>query len=188
VGPIKVPESLDDEQVLFLSDVLPTGYMAAENCNIQPGDTVAVWGCGPVGLFSIASARLLGADRVIAIDRFPERLRKARQAGAETLNYESTDILTEGPEPDGLGAALTAERASAVNAAVAKLPERYRVPLALVYYADADYSEIASQLGLTRTHVGVLLCRAKQLLRRSLADVGLDARVGGREALAEGSP
>ncbi len=94
VGPIKVPDSLADEQVLFLSDVLPTGYMAAENCNIQPGDTVAVWGCGPVGLFSIVSARLLGADRVIAIDRFPERLRKARTAGAETLNYESTDVLT----------------------------------------------------------------------------------------------
>jgi threonine dehydrogenase-like Zn-dependent dehydrogenase len=94
VGPIKVPQSLSDEQVLFLSDILPTGYMAAENCEIEPGDTVAVWGCGPVGLFSIASARLLGAGRVIAIDRFPERLRKAREAGAETLNYESTDILT----------------------------------------------------------------------------------------------
>jgi threonine dehydrogenase-like Zn-dependent dehydrogenase len=93
VGPIKVPASLTDEQVLFLSDVFPTGYMAAENCDIQPGDTVAVWGCGPVGLFSIASARLLGAGRVIAIDRFPERLRKAQEAGAETLNYESTDVL-----------------------------------------------------------------------------------------------
>jgi threonine dehydrogenase-like Zn-dependent dehydrogenase len=93
VGPIKVPSSLSDDQVLFLSDVFPTGYMAAENCNIQPGDTVAVWGCGPVGLFSIASAKLLGAGRVIAIDRFPERLEKAREAGAETLNYESTDVL-----------------------------------------------------------------------------------------------
>jgi threonine dehydrogenase-like Zn-dependent dehydrogenase len=93
VGPIKVPSSLSDEQVLFLSDVFPTGYMAAENCNIQPGDTIAVWGCGPVGLFSIASAKLLGADRVIAIDRFPERLQKAREAGAETLNYESIDVL-----------------------------------------------------------------------------------------------
>jgi threonine dehydrogenase-like Zn-dependent dehydrogenase len=93
VGPIKVPASLTDEQVLFLSDIFPTGYMAAENCDIQPGDTVAVWGCGPVGLFSIASARLLGAARVIAIDRFPERLQKAREAGAETLDYESTDVL-----------------------------------------------------------------------------------------------
>ena len=93
IGPIKVPSTLSDEQVLFLSDIFPTGYMAAENCNIQPGDTVAVWGCGPVGLFSIASAKLLGATRVIAIDRFPERLRKAREAGAETLDYESTDVL-----------------------------------------------------------------------------------------------
>ena len=93
IGPIKVPSSLSDEQVLFLSDVFPTGYMAAENCNIQPGDTIAVWGCGPVGLFSIASAKLLGAGRVIAIDRFPERLQKAREAGAETINYESTDVL-----------------------------------------------------------------------------------------------
>ncbi|HEX7113990.1 MAG TPA: zinc-dependent alcohol dehydrogenase [Steroidobacter sp.] len=93
VGPLKVPESLSDEQVLFLSDVLPTGYMAAGSCNIQPGDTVAVWGCGPVGLFAIQSALLLGADRVIAIDRFPERLRKARLLGAETVDYESTDVL-----------------------------------------------------------------------------------------------
>jgi threonine dehydrogenase-like Zn-dependent dehydrogenase len=106
VGPVKVPPHLTDEQVLFLSDILPTGYMAAENCSIQPGDTIAVWGCGPVGLFSIASARLLGAGRVIAIDRFPERLHKAESIGAETLNYESTDIqdalkdMTGGRGPD----------------------------------------------------------------------------------------
>src|SRR4051812_2255581 len=75
VGPIKIENGLTDEQVLFLSDIFPTGYMAAENCNIQPGDTIAVWGCGPVGLFAISSAYLLGAERVIAIDRFPERLR-----------------------------------------------------------------------------------------------------------------
>jgi threonine dehydrogenase-like Zn-dependent dehydrogenase len=101
VGPIKVPDTLTDEQVLFLSDVLPTGYMAAENCDIDEGDTVAVWGCGPVGLFAIASARLLGAGRIIAIDRFPERLRKAREAGAETLNYESTDVLSALKEMTG---------------------------------------------------------------------------------------
>lgn len=106
IGPIKVPDTLTDEQVLFLSDVLPTGYMAAENCEIQGGDTVAVWGCGPVGLFAIASAMLLGAAQVIAIDRFPERLRKARSIGAVTLNYESTDVqealrdLTGGRGPD----------------------------------------------------------------------------------------
>jgi threonine dehydrogenase-like Zn-dependent dehydrogenase len=86
VGPIKVPSTLADEQVLFLSDILPTGYMAAENCNIQAGDTIAVWGCGPVGQLSILSAKLLGAERVVAIDRFEERLRMARdQAGADCV-------------------------------------------------------------------------------------------------------
>lgn len=94
VGPLKVPDTLEDEQVLFLTDVLPTGYMAAENCEIQAGDTIAVWGCGPVGLFAVQSAKLLGAGRVIAIDRFPERLRKAQEAGAEViLNYEEVDVL-----------------------------------------------------------------------------------------------
>jgi threonine dehydrogenase-like Zn-dependent dehydrogenase len=93
VGPIKIPDTLSDEQVLFLSDILPTGYMAAENCNIQQGDTVAVWGCGPVGLFAIKSAQLLGANRVVAIDRFPERLRLAERAGAEVINYEENDVL-----------------------------------------------------------------------------------------------
>lgn len=94
VGPIKVPDHLTDEQVLFLSDIFPTGYMAAENCSIKPGDTIAVWGCGPVGLLAIASAYLLGAERVIAIDRFPERLRKAReQCNADTLDYEQVDVL-----------------------------------------------------------------------------------------------
>lgn len=94
VGPIKIENGLSDEQVLFLSDILPTGYMAAENCSIEPGDTVAVWGCGPVGQFAIASAFLLGAERVIAIDRFPERLRLAREhSGAETLNYEEVSLM-----------------------------------------------------------------------------------------------
>jgi threonine dehydrogenase-like Zn-dependent dehydrogenase len=93
VDHIKVPEDLPDEKVLFLSDILPTGYMAAEQCNIQPGDTVAVWGCGPVGLFAIASAYMLGAERVIGIDRFEYRLRKAHdEAGAETINYEDVDV------------------------------------------------------------------------------------------------
>ncbi|MBV9742143.1 MAG: glutathione-dependent formaldehyde dehydrogenase [Acidobacteriia bacterium] len=94
VGPIKIESGLTDDQVLFLSDIYPTGYMAAEACDIQPGDTIAVWGCGPVGLFAIKSAFLLGAERVIGIDRFPERLRMAReQCGAEILNYEDADVL-----------------------------------------------------------------------------------------------
>jgi threonine dehydrogenase-like Zn-dependent dehydrogenase len=93
VGTIKVPNGLSDEQVLFLSDIFPTGYMAAENCDLKPGDTVAVWGCGPVGQFTIRSCFLLGADRVIAIDRLPERLRMAEQGGAETINYEEDDVF-----------------------------------------------------------------------------------------------
>jgi threonine dehydrogenase-like Zn-dependent dehydrogenase len=107
VGPIKIPADLSDDQVLFLSDILPTGYMAAENCNIQPGDTVAVWGCGPVGLFAIKSAFLLGAERVIAIDRVPERLRLAETfGGAEVLNFEEIEVgealkeMTGGYGPD----------------------------------------------------------------------------------------
>jgi threonine dehydrogenase-like Zn-dependent dehydrogenase len=95
VGPIKVPPGLTDEQVLFLSDIFPTGYMGAEMCNIQPGQIVAVWGAGPVGQFAIASARMLGAERVIAIDRYGFRLRMAQaQAGAtDIINYEEDDVL-----------------------------------------------------------------------------------------------
>jgi threonine dehydrogenase-like Zn-dependent dehydrogenase len=94
VGPLKVPDELEDEQVLFLSDIFPTGYMAAEQCEIQPGDTIAVWGCGPVGQFAIKSAYLLGAERVIAIDCLPYRLRMAREkGGAETINHEEVDVL-----------------------------------------------------------------------------------------------
>ena len=108
VDTLKVPEGLDDEQVLFLSDIFPTGYMGAEMCNIKPGDTVAVWGCGPVGQFAMASAYLLGAERVIGIDRIPERLKMAREgAKADTINYEEANVyetlmeLTGGRGPDG---------------------------------------------------------------------------------------
>jgi threonine dehydrogenase-like Zn-dependent dehydrogenase len=107
VGPLKVPDELSDEQVLFLSDIFPTGYMAADMCNIQPGEIVAVWGCGPVGQFAIKSAYLLGAEKVIAIDRFPYRLRIARErAGAQTIDYEEADVfealqeMTGGRGPD----------------------------------------------------------------------------------------
>ncbi|MGL5880492.1 MAG: zinc-dependent alcohol dehydrogenase [Xenococcaceae cyanobacterium] len=96
VGPIKIPDGLTDEQVLFLTDIFPTGYMAAEHCNIQPGDTIAVWGCGPVGQFAIASAYMLGAERVIAIDRFPERLQMAKErCKAQVINYEDVDDVGE---------------------------------------------------------------------------------------------
>ena len=106
VGPLKVPDGLTDEQVLFLTDIFPTGYMAAENCDIQPGEVVAVWGCGPVGQFAIRSAFMLGAERVIAIDRVPERLELAKAAGAEIINYEEFDAgialkeMTGGIGPD----------------------------------------------------------------------------------------
>ncbi len=95
VGALKIPEGLDDEQVLFLSDIFPTGYMAAENCEIKPGDVVAIWGCGPVGQFAIRSAFLMGAERVIGIDRIHERLKMARSGGAEIINYEEVDDLVE---------------------------------------------------------------------------------------------
>jgi threonine dehydrogenase-like Zn-dependent dehydrogenase len=106
VGPMKVPDHLADEQVLFLSDIFPTGYMAAENCDIKPGDTVAVWGCGPVGQFAIRSAFLLGAARVIAIDTVPERQTMAAQSGAEILDSMDPDVfyklrdMTGGIGPD----------------------------------------------------------------------------------------
>jgi threonine dehydrogenase-like Zn-dependent dehydrogenase len=108
VGPLKVPEDLTDEQVLFLSDIFPTGYMGAEMCDIQRGDVIAVWGAGPVGQFAIASALLLGAERVIAIDRFKYRLQMAKErAGAsDTINYEEVNVqdalleLTGGRGPD----------------------------------------------------------------------------------------
>ncbi len=105
VGPLKVDSGLTDEQLLFLSDVFPTGYAAAENCDIQPGDTVAVWGCGPVGQFAIRSALLLGAHRVIAIDSVPERLQMAEQGGAMVISseedvHERLKDLTSGRGPD----------------------------------------------------------------------------------------
>ena len=106
VGPIIIPDGLEDDKVLFLSDILPTGWHAAVNCDIEPGDTVAVWGCGPVGLFAIQSAFVLGAHRVIAIDHFPRRLELAKSMGAEVLHYEEVDVrdalneMTGGIGPD----------------------------------------------------------------------------------------
>jgi threonine dehydrogenase-like Zn-dependent dehydrogenase len=106
IGPIVVPDGLEDEKVLFLSDILPTGWMAAVNCDIEPGDTVAVWGCGPVGLFAIQSALVLGAERVIAIDHYPHRLGLAKRLGAEIVNYEEVRVhealveMTGGIGPD----------------------------------------------------------------------------------------
>jgi threonine dehydrogenase-like Zn-dependent dehydrogenase len=126
VGPLKIESDLTDEQVLFLSDILPTGYMGAELCEIKPGDIVAVWGAGPVGQFAIASAFVLGAERVIAVDRFDYRLEMARtKLGAEVINYEDVDVndelkwLTGGRGPDACIDAVGMEAhhgAAAINA------------------------------------------------------------------------
>jgi threonine dehydrogenase-like Zn-dependent dehydrogenase len=121
VGPLKIENDLPDEKVLFLSDIFPTGYMAAENAQIQPGDTVAVWGSGPVGQFAIASAFMLGAARVIAIDRLPERLEMARSLGAIIVDYSDEDVsvltalkdLTGGIGPDACIDAVGLEAHSA---------------------------------------------------------------------------
>lgn len=122
VGPMKVPTGLSDEQVLFLSDIFPTGYMGAEFCNIQGGETIAIWGCGPVGQFAIKSAFLLGAERVIAIDTVPERLQLARESGAETLDFMKDDIydrimeLTKGRGADACIDAVGTEPATMASA------------------------------------------------------------------------
>lgn len=115
VGPLKIPDELPDEKVVFLSDIFPTGYMAAEQAQIEPGDTVAIWGCGPVAQFAIRSAWMLGAGRVVAIDRVPERLRMAEQGKAETINFDKQDVydtlmeMTKGRGPDRCIDAVGAE-------------------------------------------------------------------------------
>lgn len=153
VGPLKIPAGLPDEKVLFLSDILPTGYMAAENAEIEPGDTVAVWGCGPVGQLAILSARLFGADRVIAIDRVPERLQMAQAVGkAETINFEEVDSvfdrlveMTAGRGPDRCIDAVGAEAHGADS-----------------FDAVLDKVKAAVMLGTDRPHVlreAIMCCR-----------------------------
>lgn len=135
VGPLKIPEGLRDDQVLFLSDIFPTGYMAAENCSIEPGDTVAVWGCGPVGQFAIRSAYLLGAERVIALDREPERLEMAREGKAEALNFDDVDVveklkwMTGGRGPDSCidAVGLEAHGAGSVDAIYDRVKQTVRL-------------------------------------------------------------
>jgi threonine dehydrogenase-like Zn-dependent dehydrogenase len=135
VGPIEVPAHLTDEQVLFLSDIFPTGYMAAENCNIRRGDVIAVWGCGPVGQFAIQSAYLLGASRVIAIDRFPERLKMAREKSkADTINYEELyvyDALMEATAGRGPDACIDAVGLEGHSCGIAGVYDRAKQALML---------------------------------------------------------
>jgi threonine dehydrogenase-like Zn-dependent dehydrogenase len=149
-GPVKVPESITDEQALFLTDIFPTGYMAAENCNIRQGDVIAVWGCGPVGQFAIRSALLLGAERVIAIDNVASRLALAEKGGAETINYDTGDVveklrtMTGGRGPDACIDAVGLEaHGTAMNA---------------IY----DYAKMAVKLETDRTHAlrqAIYACR-----------------------------
>jgi threonine dehydrogenase-like Zn-dependent dehydrogenase len=152
VGPVKVPDGLPDDKVLFLSDIFPTGYMAAENCDIERGDTVAVWGCGPVGQFAIQSAWMLGAGRVIAIDRLPERLQMAAKHGkAETIDFSKVGVydrlqeMTQGRGPDRCIDAVGCE-AHATST------------------LDAVYDKVktAAMLGTDRAHVlreAIMCCR-----------------------------
>lgn len=150
VGPMKVPESVSDEQALFLTDIFPTGYMAAENCNIHPGDVIAIWGCGPVGQFAIRSAFLLGAERVIAIDNVEARLSMAQKGGAETINYDAADVderlrnLTGGRGPDACIDAVGLEA--------------HGTSIDAIY----DYAKTAVKLETDRTHAlrqAIYACR-----------------------------
>jgi threonine dehydrogenase-like Zn-dependent dehydrogenase len=152
VGPIKIPSGVPDDQVLFLSDIFPTGYMAAENCQMERGDTVAVWGCGPVGQFAIQSAWMFGAGRVIAIDRVPERLGMAEERGrAETIDFSKNNVyerlmeMTGGRGPDRCIDAVgtEADATSSLDAAV-------------------DRAKSAVFLGSDRPHVireAIMCCR-----------------------------
>jgi threonine dehydrogenase-like Zn-dependent dehydrogenase len=142
VGPAKVPKGLSDEQVLFLSDIFPTGYMAADFCNLKGGETVAVWGCGPVGQFAIRSAFLLNAGRVIAIDTVPERLALAREAGAETLDFMKEDIYERIMElTRGRGADACIDAVGTEAEASASLDSRW------------DRVKTATFMGTDRPHV-----------------------------------
>lgn len=152
IGPLKVPDGMPDEQVLFLSDIFPTGYMAAENCGIEKGDIVAVWGCGPVGQFTIKSAWMLGAERVIAIDRVPERLQMAEKHGrAEIIDFTKEDVydrlmsMTNGRGPDRCVDAVGAEAHSTGSVG-----------------AVIDAAKAALMMGTDRPHVvreAIMCCR-----------------------------
>jgi threonine dehydrogenase-like Zn-dependent dehydrogenase len=142
IGPYKIPDGLTDEQVLFLSDIFPTGYMAAEFCNIQSGDTIAVWGCGPVGQFAIKSAFLLGAERVIAIDTVPIRLALARSSGAMTLDFKDVDIY------DKIQEMTSGRGADACIDAVGTEPDT-----TASFDSVVDRVKIATFMGTDRPHV-----------------------------------
>ena len=151
VGPIVVPDHLDDDNVLFLSDILPTGWMGAENADIQPDDTVAVWGCGPVGLFAIQSAIVMGAAKVIAIDHYPHRLELARGLGAEIINFRESDVreaLMEMSGGIGVDAVI-----DAVGMESHGLPNDIK-PMVLLYVSDHGprYRRLYSSMNSRQMH------------------------------------
>ena len=151
VGHIKVPSNLSDDQALFLSDIFPTGYMAAEFCDIKPGDTIAIWGCGPVGQMVIRSAFILGAERVIAIDTVPERLALAAAAGAEVLDFAEADIYDE------IMARTEGRGADACIDAVGTEPDTTSGFMAVI-----DRIKVATFMGTDRPHVlrqAIMCCR-----------------------------
>lgn len=142
VGPVKVPDHLSDEEVLFLSDIFPTGYMAADFCDIKGGETIAIWGCGPVGQFAIRSAILMGAGRVIAIDTVPERLALARAAGAETIDFldeDVYDVIMQKTHGRGADACIDAVGTEADPASS--------------FYSRIDRIKVATFMGTDRPHV-----------------------------------
>lgn len=193
VGCFKVPEEITDDQAVMLTDIFPTGYMAAENCNIHGGDTVAVWGCGPVGQFAIRSAYLLGAERVIAIDRVPERLEMARHGGADTLNYEEVDVIdalkemTGGMGPDSVIDAVGMEAHGAPIAAmgqklVGMLPDRIAAGLATRAGVDRLTTLHAAmetvRRGGTVSIIGVYGGAADPMNMMQMFDKGITIRMG----------
>ena len=186
VGPFPVPGELKDEQVLFLTDILPTAYMAAENCTIEAGDTVAIWGCGPVGQLTVRCALLLGAERVIAIDRFPERLRMAAAAGAkvDTLNYEDrTDVvealkdMTAGRGPD---ACIDAVGMEAHGVGMAGVYDRTKQTLMLETDRPTVFRQViqACRKGGTVSVPGVYTGFADKIPVGALMEKGLTLRTG----------
>lgn len=184
VGPIVVPDGLTDEQVLFLSDIFPTGYQAAENCDIQPGQTIAVWGCGPVGVLAIKSCFLLGAERVIAIDTVPERLALAQASGAETIDFGTQNVqetimeMTHGLGPDAVIEAVGMEAhgvdtlAQKVSSAVMSATVSMERPFAL------NQALLACRPGGTVSIPGVYAGMAGPIGMGLLMNKGLTVRTG----------
>jgi len=184
VGPLVVPQGIDDEKVLFLSDIFPTAYMAAENCGLKGGETVAIWGCGPVGVLAIKSAFMLGAERVIAIDTVPERLALARQAGAETIDFGDETVqdrlmeMTGGQGPDAVieavgmeahGADTVAQKVSSAIMAATVSMER---PFAL------NQAILACRPGGTVSMPGVYAGPAGPVMLGVLMNKGLTLKTG----------